>query len=461
MWRLSLLAGLFSLAFGSDFPISTAEGSQTYPKVSWCGTNFLAIWLDFREGFRDSAAIYGQLLSSDGEHTGPDFKILAPSPVSLGGISSSGDSYLLVWTFWNGEIRSFGQLISIDGELLNGNFPLSDEISGFPDVTSDGVNYLVVFTKAKSETTTQIVGRFITPKGEFIGEEFAISQKEGKQHWLPKILWSGKNYLAVWQEGEYPPNILGQIVGSDGKLLGENFVIIETECNCDRLEKDIASDGSNFLVVWANMGYDSDNKIYAQLIDNKGEPMDSPFVITQDALFDPDARGLAVDYDDNSYLIVWTDCRNYHTNSSVDIYGQRVSPLGKLIGKNFPVTKAKGYAKILPDIVWNGSRYLIAWTQSLTDSGESDIYGNLDITIGIEETFHTFKKELKCLPNPCRDYTIISGVPSPSRLKVYDKTGRVLTEINPGLWRCRTLPPGVYFIREEEVGATAKLIKLK
>jgi hypothetical protein len=72
---------------------------------------------------------------------------------------------------------------------------------------------------------------------------------------------------------------------------------------------------------------------------------------------------------EHEYLVVWQDARNGGTN--YDIYGQRVSSAGSLLGENFAICAASGN-QVSPAPVWNATdnEYLVVWT----DSAAFDIY---------------------------------------------------------------------------------------
>jgi len=71
----------------------------------------------------------------------------------------------------------------------------------------------------------------------------------------------------------------------------------------------------------------------------------------------------------HEYLVVWDDARSGVGNS--DIYGQRVSPAGSLLGENFAICTAGG-GQLSPALAWNAAdnEYLVVWT----DAGAFDIY---------------------------------------------------------------------------------------
>jgi hypothetical protein len=94
---------------GSEFAISTAAGSQTFPSVAFDGMNYLVTWTDLRNDTNNNflcdsgegtcADIYGQFVSRMGVLVGSEFLIVADagnqfsSPVVFG-----GGKYLVVWT---------------------------------------------------------------------------------------------------------------------------------------------------------------------------------------------------------------------------------------------------------------------------------------------------------------------------------------------------------------------------
>jgi len=470
-----VLIVLGSSTYAADFPICTATDDQKYPKVAYDGTNHLVIWQDYRS---DSWDIYGQRVSTSGGLVGSNINICAATGFSPA-LAWSGVNYLVVWYqggTWNKNV--WGQRVNSAGQLLGTNFAITsgevyDEFQ-YPNIVWGDTNYLVVFVRYTDYQ--YIYGRKVNSSGSLVGDTFAICTTPSDDMWShlnPAVAWDGTNYLVVWDDYRSASNydIYGQIVNSAGGLVGSNFPIC-TAAN-DQRRPDIVWDGTNYLVVW----YDRRNgnwDIYGQRINTSGGLVGSNIPISTDgsSQYYP-----AVAWSGNQYLVVWRDYRGDY----YDIYGQRLDATGGLFGTNFVVSTA-ATDQDYPDLAWDGSHYLVVWHQDV--SGYYDIYGNIDLIIGIVEklTAKAIGQEARLIvyPNPFTRSTVISyqlPVDEKVSLGIYDLTGRLVKnflneEISAGYYTVtwngkddsgQRLAPGIYFSCLQAGGFrnTKKMILLK
>ncbi|MEW6536894.1 MAG: hypothetical protein AB1454_14885, partial [Candidatus Auribacterota bacterium] len=121
---------------------------------------------------------------------------------------------------------------------INTSIP-SDQISA--DVASDGTNYLVIWQNMNSEQG--LFGQLIDTNGILIGDQILISASGSDDN---SICSNGSTFLVTWRGVN---NLFGQYLGLNGELIGEQFIV-----NDDTYEtvnfSDIASDGQNYFVVW-------------------------------------------------------------------------------------------------------------------------------------------------------------------------------------------------------------------
>ena len=199
-----------------------------------------------------------------------------------------------------------------------------------------------------------------------IGSDFAIcNQGDGQYH--PAIAFDGNNYLVVWEDNRFGVNdldIRGQLVTTGGVLVGENFYICNESHH--QYEPAIAFDGNNYLVVWEDDRFGvNDTDIYGQRVTTDGGLLGGNFYICQPP---NNQYRSAIAFDGNNYLVVWEDRRN----ASRDIYGQRVSAVGGRVGGNFCICN-EGHAQVGPVIAFDGYNCLVAWCDYRNAS--LDIYG--------------------------------------------------------------------------------------
>ena len=128
-----------------------------------------------------------------------------------------------------------------------------------------------------------------------------------------------------------------------------------------------------FVFEVLNMGLETD--LYGQFRTRDGAPLSVEFVISAAA---GNQTLPAVSYDSilGQFLVVWEDNRNSGTTNE-DIYGQRISAGGPLVGGNFAITNnagTQGNPSVNFDYV--NETFLVVWRdgRNLGTTGE-DIYG--------------------------------------------------------------------------------------
>ena len=203
----------------------------------------------------------------------------------------------------------------------------------------------------------------------------------------------------------------------------------------------IAFDGRNYLVVYQAGSWPNYN-IYGQRVSPQGTLVGSQITIAidnGDTLRWPD-----VVFDGRNYLVVWMSGQNNPGPNY--IYGQGVAPDGSLIGNNFQICDNTPSMRWWPVVAASDRNYLVAWGQG----SSSNVYGNVDIGLmGIKEDVITEQVSKSHI-----DATILRGSLSQLREKgynVFDITGR---QVEYGL------KPGVYFL-EKDGQVVEKVIKVK
>ncbi|MCK4528269.1 T9SS type A sorting domain-containing protein [candidate division WOR-3 bacterium] len=291
-----------------QFIIPSTLSQQGNPAVAFDGTNYLVVWQDYRNG--SDYDIYGQRVNSTGGLEGSDFPIsTAPDFQCWPAIAWDGTNYLAVW----GDYRSgsnwdiYGQRVNPSGGLVDTNFAISTASGNqsLPAVAWGGINYLVAWRDSRNESF-DIYAQRVNPSGGLEGGNFAISTALDVQCW-PAIAWDSINYLVVWQDcrsgGYENADIYGQRVNSSGDTLGQ--FAISTATDGQQIPA-IAWDGINYLVVWHDTrnGYPD---IYGQRVNPSGGLVDSDFPISTAA---NDQCFSAIAWNGVNYLITWQDSRS-------------------------------------------------------------------------------------------------------------------------------------------------------
>ena len=187
-WPYLDLYGLltdYSSVIRDQFLISSVPGVRTKPMVTRDSVNggYLVTWLDERN--IEGVAIYGQLISVDGELQGAEFMIASglsredSEPSHSVAYDHVNQRFLVVW---KPRESIHGQLINITGRFTVKNspswktFPMIIILFGQTSLAYDGLNqrYLVVWDLTYGTGLTY--GQLVSTHGTLEGTVFSISE---------------------------------------------------------------------------------------------------------------------------------------------------------------------------------------------------------------------------------------------------------------------------------------------
>ncbi len=296
--------------------------------------------------------------------------------------NSTNGEYLVVWYELPGTSQAeiYGQRVSGSGALIGSNFLISTASRGQYNPTviynSASNEYLVVWVDRRNGIENyDIYGQRMSDSGALIGSNFPICTATGSQY-NPTLAYDSASgeYLVVWDDYRSGPenDIYGQRVSSSGVLAGINFPISTAPDN-QRFPK-VAYDSldNSYLIVWEDFRTGLVNiEIYGQRVSISGALVGSEIPISTSS--ESQTRpAIAYDSANNEYLVVWYD---YRSGNEYDIYGQRVSSGGVLAGINFPISTASG-TQYGPAVGYNSTNdeYLVVWGDG-RNGGGLDSYG--------------------------------------------------------------------------------------
>jgi phosphoribosylformylglycinamidine (FGAM) synthase PurS component len=484
--------------------ISTAAHWQEHSFVAFDGTNYLVVWQDWRSCADDD--IYGVRVSQDGTVLDPE-----GIPISTAvywqecpSVAFNGTNYLVVWEdrrdgdWWNCDI--YGARVSQDGVVLDPEgiaISTATENQGWPLIASDGTNWFVAWTDARSYEY-DVYGARVSQGGVVLDPEgIPISTAAfGQSH--SSLAFDGTNYLVVWQDYRSTAfrDIYGARVGQDGTVLDPSGMPIATTGAYDRESPTVAFDGTNYLVVWEKVYglMDEHSDIYGVRVNQDGvvlDPSDIPISTAAGV-----QRYSSVAYDDTNYIVVWQDDRN----GNWDIYGAKVNQSGTVIDSFTVSTQLDN--QFAPALCKGSGNQLLTtysgWTDSINThpADAMRIWGKFYPFVGIEETRDKAsgaRYGLQVQPNPFSKLTkikfqtpssksrsAIGGVDSRQKsvvsIKIYDVSGRLIKRFDYPTIRQfdqitwygddnsgKKLPQGVYFVKlnTDDYSETKKVIFIK
>ncbi|MDQ3704802.1 MAG: S-layer homology domain-containing protein [Chloroflexota bacterium] len=345
---------------GSPFPISTAASNQYSASLAYNCNNdeYLVVWVDDRanDGENYNNNIYGQRVSGTGALLGGEFPISTQaneqrSPAVA--YNSTNNEYLVVWHDLRprksiGGNDIYGQRVSSAGTLLGGEILVSTVVVAYrypPAVAYNSIDnqYLVVWPDNRApDCILCIYGQRVSGAGVLVAGEVLISSQGGSFLSFGLALAynsTGNQYLVVWdddREGPYSSDIYGQRVSGAGALLGGEISINIHESVQYSPAVAYNSTNNEYLVAWHDYRNDAPD-IYGQRVSATGTLIGGDFPIST-AASDQLVPEVAYNSTSNEYLVTWTDYRDYFCLDLIYVYGQMVSGAGALQGGNFNIT---------------------------------------------------------------------------------------------------------------------------
>jgi PKD repeat protein len=228
-----------------------------------------------------------------------------------------------------------------------------------------------------------IYGQRLEADGDLAGELITINQAEGNQH-RSEVIYNpvSDEYLALWLDDRYGTPyraIYGQRLEQDGSLAGSEILVAPPADNLGISEGEISAAVANsgaVLVVWSHDGGSTDDDIFGQMLDATGAISGTILSISTASNHQ---RYPKVVYDSASasFMVVWADKRS---GGVYDLYGQRLSATGSLIGGNTLLVDRTSKDVLGPAAAsTNAGQALVSWHEE-TSSSNFDVLAQRLIT---------------------------------------------------------------------------------
>jgi hypothetical protein len=373
----------------SGIAISTVVGGEFYPKVAASGSNFLAVWEDDRNAGSGFVDIYGDRVSGAGTvMDGGGFLVsTGSSDRHTPAVAASPTNYLVVWLDQRNLATTgqdiYGARVTTNGGVTDAagfaiNTATNDQTT--PVVAFNGTQYLVAWTDARNMATTDldIYGALVSPSATVSPTSGFVVSTGAADEEAPATASNGSNYLVVWQDYRNSAadgaDLYGVRVSTAGEVLDPSAIAISTAAG-DQVSPNVATDGTNYLVVWQDYrnaettGVD----IYGARVTGTGTVEDPSGIPISTASSDQLAPAAAAGT--GGYLVVWQDGRNLATNGD-DIYGSRVSSAGTVLDASGIAICTANAAQYSAAVAFNSTNYLVVWSdeRNLGATGV-DVYG--------------------------------------------------------------------------------------
>ena len=201
-------------------------------------------------------------------------------------------------------------------------------------------------------------------------EGFPVCTAPGSQG-LPAVAANRSDYWVVWQDDRNRASTWVDIFAA--RVKPASGVVAEPDgiaiCTAEDTQQRaaVASNGSDFLVVWESFEFATGtaNDIHGARISGRGEVLD-PERIVISAAADYEGKPVVAS-DGRDYFVAWHDQRN-RTATRADIYGARVSSAGAVTDPNGIALCTALQDQVAPAVAFSGSGYFVVWEDHRADA---------------------------------------------------------------------------------------------
>ena len=364
-----------SLLDAAPFFISTADGGQANPSVGWSGTDWFVAWSDTRSGQAD---VYGARVSSAGSVLDPAGIPIRVTPGNAEGdltVDPGSNGVLVTWKDGpsGGPYAIVATRVSSAGVVLDpAGLVLKTAAMPrlFPHAAWDGTNWLVVWIDEVLVGQREILSARVSGAGVVLDTPPRLLSQETNAESRPALAWNGSHYLVVWEDSRNAASagdLYGVRVTANGTPQDSTAFVIS---DAPRLQDApaVASNGSDWLVAWLDRrdaGASVD--IIAARVSAAGvvrDPAGIPVRTTLNAQEAPDVASDGADF-----MVVWAEPALSGT-SGLDIYRARVGANGTVLSTASVLSNATGIQRA-PAITFGAGNYLVAWEDGRT--GDYDV----------------------------------------------------------------------------------------
>ncbi len=377
-------------------------GASRYsPRVSSNGGGeFVVVWRDERSGNSD---IYAQQYQNDGTAIRGNFKVNDDHGIQWQGLPvvtvADNGGFVVAWADDRKGAPSsdiFAQRFSPEGSEIGDNFQVNDDFGSrwqwAPDICSDKAgNFIIAWRdERREEFDFDVYAQRYTQDGAAIGRNFIVNTAKlgyGLKSGSVSVTMDAQGDFVITWEDDWN-DIYAQRYLKDGSASGKNFKINDNSTGAWLHERPSAACDSNgnFVIAWSaadgdfHSYYQAD--VLAQRFDSDGGAIGSNFIVNDDFGNSLQTEPAVAHGDSGGFVIAWADNRNLGS----DIYAQRFSSDGGMIGNNFNVNDDIGMSgHWSPEIaVAKSGDFMIAWSRYSDTPGDilAQLYSHDGAAVG-------------------------------------------------------------------------------
>ena len=316
--------------------ISSFNDTRSRPDVTWANTQYFVAWQDRRNATED---IYAARVSPSGVRIAQDFAVSTRTNDQVGPrLATQGSEAVIVWTshVTNDIYETNSNRLSASGIVLDAaprSHRLASTLQAEASVASAGTGYLVAWTEGVG--TKDLYAS--TQTGDAMGAPFQVNMGVNLQG-PPSVSAGGSNFLLAWSDTRGPNLNYAARVSATGAVLDPMGIPLP---GTNGSFTHVAWNGTTWLVtVGGGSGVATRVSAAGQVLDT------TPIPIVANNLGAP----LRVASNGSEFLVVWS-----HASAGVT-RGVRVSGAGVVLDATPIELTAVGQSAA---VAWGGENYLV------------------------------------------------------------------------------------------------------
>jgi MYXO-CTERM domain-containing protein len=289
--------------------------------------------------------------------------------------------YFVAWSDGRAESGLYATRVSPAGVVLD---PAGIRIADASDVViaSNANEYLVVWpgsTPSPTDGYADIVARRVSHAGVVLDSADIVIAKAPSWQFFPAVASNGTDFFVAWEDQRNQAtqwsDIYGTRVTAAGVVTAPNGIPISTTATSE-WEPAVGSNGTDFIVVWAEDHQGTGQDLYASRVSASGSVIDPDRFLVSNAASNQFRPAIA--FNGDAFLLAWQDSRAGNT----DIYAMRLDAAGATLdGGDFAVASTPN-DEIQPAVASNASDFLVSWCDN-SSFGVYDVYASRVSAAGV------------------------------------------------------------------------------
>jgi hypothetical protein len=304
------------------------------------------------------------------------------------GAAFGKDTWLVVWQAGRmQEADIVACRVAKDGKVLDAKpFTVSSaaddqerpKIAFAPSTSSGQGNgvFLAVWSDLRNGKDYDVFAARITPDGKVLDPDGILISGGPHNQVKPRLAFDGETFVVAWMDyrSDRAYQVYAARVAADGKVLDPDGIAVG---KAPGFEPAVASPGGGRSLIALAVPADPQRDGFAGFFLQGGKPMPEQVAAhLPGAKPDFFPRGLnsyrSAAWGKNGYLLV---CQNYIPAGRAGIQcnsdAMIIHPDG--VREPFISVSGKPHRTVFPDVVWDGTSYVVSWTDPTDNQGAGDI----------------------------------------------------------------------------------------